>query len=118
VAEQKTRRQRLRGRLLPSGVSDRAGADVAALVEQAHDLLTARQQAVRYAEQTHGLVGLAQFEDGPQRFVVFLPGEPVAAFPRYGGELAGAVRHHGSRETQHPSAGSLARAKAAGPTPA
>ena len=66
-----TGRRRLRG----------AAERVRRRAEQQEERLQPGCGAIRYAEQTDGLLALVQFPEGPLRWTVFKGDEPIAAFP-------------------------------------
>jgi hypothetical protein len=70
-----------RGKKVPPVVIERGKKELEELVDEGKRALQARGQAIRYAEQTGGLIGKVQFADGVQRYVVFKDGQPRACFP-------------------------------------
>ena len=77
-----------------SEVLEKATERLRAGAHQQQERLQARGRALRYAEQTDGLVAVVQFADGPVRWTVFKAGEAIAAFPAYDGDLHEALKHH------------------------
>lgn len=71
----------LKGRGLPPEVTERGKKELEEILDEGKKALQARGQAIRYAEQTDGLIGKVQFPDGVQRYVVFRDGRPRACFP-------------------------------------
>ena len=47
----------------------------------------AKVRAMRYARETDSVAAQVQFADGPQRWVIFRDGVPIASFPGYDDEL-------------------------------
>lgn len=70
-----------------------------------------RRQAVRRAEQVGGSIGPALLDDGAH-WVVFRQEQPVAAYPRFEGDLAAALRDYRRDQLRSPDALPSRRAQA------